>query len=160
MKSFPTLCGVSLLTLFVFPGCGGPGDVPEIGSVHGTVKVNGEAKEGLQVVFQPEEGRPSTGKTDSSGHYTLRYSEDEDGAKVGNGLMSISTPPPESDDCCGGGEGFVDPIPPKYNASAADNPDMHKEVKSGDNTFDFDIDTSIRGTAPSCEGGTSSCNCG
>jgi hypothetical protein len=162
MKSLYTIFGVIPLALFVLPGCGGgPGDTPEIGNVHGTVKVDGKPKEGLQVVFQPESGRPSTGKTDDSGQYSLRYSEDEDGAKVGKGVMSINTPAPAGDDCCGGGgETFVDPIPPRYNINAASNPEMQKDVKSGDNEFDFDIDTSIREEAPSCGGGSSSCCCG
>jgi hypothetical protein len=162
MKSVYTLFGVSLVTLFLFPGCGGgPGDMPDIGNVSGTVKVDGQPKSKLQVVFQPKDGRPSSGTTDDAGQYTLRYSQEEDGAKVGKGVFSINTPPPASDDCCGGGcgEGFVDPIPPRYNINAADNPDMQKEVKPGDNTFDFDIDTSIREEAPDCGGGASCC-CG
>jgi hypothetical protein len=150
-------------------GCGGgSGDTPDIGKVSGTIKVDGQTKENLQVSFQPEEGRPSSGTTDSSGHYTLMYSADEDGAKVGKGVMRISSAESDGAGCCGDecddgcGDGSADPIPPKYNSDAANNPEMNVEVKSGSNTFDFDVDTSGGGNpAPQCgddcSGSGSSC---
>lgn len=152
----------SLCLLVVMPGCsGGPSDTPDIGNVSGHIKVDKQPKAGLQVRFQPDDGRLSSGTTDDSGYYELKYSMTEDGAKVGKGLMTISSPPPEGG-CCGElPEGYEDPIPPQFNSNAANNPDMHKEVKPGDNTFDFDIDTSIRGEAPPSDcGGGSSCCCG
>lgn len=161
MKHSFTIFALCLLTSI--PGCGGgPDDTPDLGSVSGTIKVDGQPKADLQVQFQPDEGRPSTGKTDDSGGYTLQYSMDEDGAKVGKGLMTIKSTPPESSDCscCGeGGQSFVDPIPPQWNTNAANNPKLQIEVKPGSNTFDFDIDTSIRepGPAQDCGDGSGCC---
>lgn len=161
MKYFLSVFSIFLLTSI--PGCSGsPDDLPEIGSVSGTITVDKQPKEGLQVQFQPtgeEGGRPSVGTTDDSGYYSLRYSKDEDGAKVGPGYITITSSPPDCGGCCGEEEGFVDPIPPQYNAGAANNPDMQKEVKPGSNTFDFDIDTSIREDAPQQGGGGDQSGC-
>jgi hypothetical protein len=151
MNHYLSVSVICLLTMI--PGCGGgPDDAPELGDVSGTVKVG----------FQPEEGRPSTGTTDDSGYYELTYSMSENGAKIGKGVMTITSPRPEAAGCCGGGCGdteFVDPIPPQYNLNATNNPEMNKEVKAGDNTFDFDIDTSIREEVPQSDCGGRSYNC-
>ena len=125
-----------------FSGCGGGGsDTPDLGDVNGTVTLDGKAAPNLTVTFQPTEGRPSSGVTNESGEYTLKYSPSETGAKVGEHLVTISSNPPEQDgDCCEPpAEDFVDPIPPKYNTDAANNSEMKKTVEAGSNTFDFPL---------------------
>jgi len=102
------------------------------------------------VTYRPESGRPSSGKTDDTGHYELQYKVDVMGAKVGKGYISIATPENTSEgyseegEATDSGEGYSeseDPIPAKYNAEAADNPEMQVEIKAEDNVFDFDIST-------------------
>ena len=86
-------------------GCGGgSSDVPELGDVSGTAKVDGKPTPNLNVSFQPEDGRPSYGTTDSSGKYTLTYTADENGAKIGKNLVTISTAEEGDDGCCGCGD--------------------------------------------------------
>jgi hypothetical protein len=138
---------IALMTVFgvaLFNGCGGgPGDTPELGQVDGKVTLDAKPLDKATVTFRPEEGRPSSGTTDSEGHYTLQYSTSETGAKVGKNTVSISTAQaePEEEDCSKVEyeEESVDPIPPKYNTESANNPDMTVEVKPGENTFNFDL---------------------
>ena len=132
-------------------GCGGSGDAPATGAVTGTITVDGKPGTNLQVVFQPEEGRPSFAMTDDSGNYSLVYTDAAGGAKLGKGFISITSIQEakegegygEEDD---GGEGYAedagDPlIPAKYNTEAASNPEMQVEIKKDGNTFDFKIKT-------------------
>jgi hypothetical protein len=61
----------------------GCGDAPDIVAVEGTVTHKGKPIPGLRVYFQPTDGRPSWGDTDSEGRFRLDYDADYDGAKVG-----------------------------------------------------------------------------
>lgn len=136
-----------LFFLLALVGCGGgaPADMPELGEVSGVIKVDGEPQANILVSFQPEQGRPSMGVTDENGEYTLKYTQAESGAKVGKNLVTISTKPPEessTEGCgCSEDEGFLDPIHPKYNTEAIDNPEMTVEVKLGSQEFNFDVTT-------------------
>jgi hypothetical protein len=119
-------------------GCGGGGsDAPQLGEVSGTITLDGKPAANVNVVFQPENGRPAMATTDTSGAYTLKYL-DESGTKVGKNLVSINSPEPDGDGC-GGCEEFLDPIPPKYNSEASDNPEMTVDVKPGSQEFNFDL---------------------
>ena len=75
-----------LLGLFCLTGCGDgrPSTVP----VSGTVTVGGEPMEGVEVLFIPAEpiegyARPSNGKTDAQGMFTVGTYEKEDGLPLG-----------------------------------------------------------------------------
>ena len=141
---------VFAFTVSLIAGCGGaPADQPDVGSVSGKITVDGKPGAGLQVSFQPESGRPSMGTTDETGAYELQYTGSVKGAKVGKGVVRISTVA-ASEESYGaeGGQGsegdseeHTDVIPPKYNSEAADNPEMQIEVKPGSNTFDFTVTT-------------------
>jgi hypothetical protein len=51
----------------------------------------------VTVLFQPVAGgRASAGVTDSTGRYTLRYTEVADGAMVGDHVVTLSVDPDES----------------------------------------------------------------
>lgn len=117
----------SLLTLCVLllAGCSG-GDRPPLGSVTGTITVNGEPFSGVIVSFSPESGRPSTAITDDSGRYTLQYTEGVNGCKVGPNTVGFFPPT---------GGTMSHSIPAKYQGAT----DLKVEVKSGSNTFDFDL---------------------
>ena len=62
-------------------GCGGPAG-PEVVRVTGTVKRGGRPIESLLVYFEPASGKPSVGKTDSAGKFSLSLGSDKQGAVV------------------------------------------------------------------------------
>jgi hypothetical protein len=62
-------------------GCSGGG--PDIVPVSGTVTRNGKPVPNVTIYFQPTSGRPSLGECDDQGRFKLRYTHDQDGAKVG-----------------------------------------------------------------------------
>ncbi|MFO1005010.1 MAG: hypothetical protein U0929_03555 [Planctomycetaceae bacterium] len=100
-------------------GCGGA-DIPELGDVRGTVKMNGEPVVGIDVVAYPQEGRPGFGLTDENGAYKIMFKNGISGTKVGQTRI---TPLYTS-----GGK----PIPKEYN-------EMMFDIKPGENVIDFDM---------------------
>lgn len=139
-----------------FSGCGGGGasDQPDTGALSGTIKVDGSPQEGLEVSFQPESGRPSVGTTDAAGHYEMQYTATVVGAKVGKGVIRVSSGSSGEDSSYGSeGEAAEDSgddssygdeneaIPAKYNSEAAANPEMSVTVEPGGTTFDLEIST-------------------
>lgn len=69
-------------------GCsGGSG----LALVEGTVTLDGEPLPKAEVLFRPENGRPSLGVTDAEGKYQLRYSAEKMGALPGTHSVSIRT---------------------------------------------------------------------
>ena len=52
---------------------------------------------------------------------------------------------------------FLDPIHPKFNTDAINNPDMSVEVKTGDNTFNFDVTTDSSARSKSGKNQTNTC---
>lgn len=113
---------LGFLVLFLaVTGCGQSG--PEVAPVSGRVTVDGQPMENIDVVFQPEGSKsPSYGRTDKDGNYTLAYKRGVPGALVGSHGVSISA----------SGELM-------RNAPHIKNSDLHREVKSGKNEFNFDV---------------------
>lgn len=71
---------------------------PPLGRVTGVVTRGGQPVAGVTVLFQPVAGgRASAGVTDSTGRYTLRFTEVADGAMVGDHTVTLSVDPDESD---------------------------------------------------------------
>ena len=129
---------VWMLAFGMVVGCGGPSDQPDLGSVSGTVTLDGKPLANATVMFQPEQGRPSYGVTDDDGYYELRYTANTDGAVVGKHVVSITTyEDPEEE----GQKPTPEKVPVDYNENAAENPEMNVEVKSGSQTFDFNLTT-------------------
>ncbi|WP_291171768.1 carboxypeptidase-like regulatory domain-containing protein [Gimesia sp.] len=124
---------------FLFHGCSsGPDDVPETGTVTGTVTLDGAPLADAQVQFQPENGRTSTGTTDAEGHYELDYSGTLKGAKIGKHSVSITTfNAPEGNLETKEAQKQVpkEKVPAQYNA----NTTLTADVKAGENTIDFDL---------------------
>jgi len=113
---------VTVSTMMI--GCGGS-DLPELGSVTGTVTMDGKPMEGAIIAFFPEKGRPSTANVDAEGHYELSYTEGVSGTKVGPNTVNFSWP-----------TGMSGPaIASKY----ADKTELKADIKPGKNTFDFDL---------------------
>ena len=110
-----------LVLVIVVAGCGKSG--PEVAPVSGRVTVDGQPMENVDVVFQPEDARsPSYGRTDKNGHYTLGYKRGVEGALVGSHGVGISV------------SRELVRNPPQIK-----NTELRREVKPGQNEFDFDV---------------------
>jgi len=125
---------VLFTALFLTAGCD-RGDRPELGTVSGTVTLDGRPLPYALLEFQPERGRISYGCTDSVGRYRLIYIRNIGGAKVGRHSVSISTLRQAE---ASGPDGKPIPaspelVPKKYNTETT----LRAEVKAGNNTFDF-----------------------
>jgi hypothetical protein len=70
-------------------GCGSV-KTPPTAKVSGTVTYNGSPLANVTVTFQPSQGRPASGVTDSSGKFTLSTFGKNDGALPGNHRISIA----------------------------------------------------------------------
>lgn len=117
-------------------GSGSPDDRPDLGTVTGTVTMNGEPLPGVEVTFVPEEGRPSVGRTESDGTYELTYIRDIKGAKIGNHQVRIHTIHETTSDR-DGGEPPEETIPDRYNTETT----LTAEVTAGDNKIDFPLES-------------------
>jgi hypothetical protein len=147
------------LLCLVCVGCGESG--PPLGSVEGTVSMDGKPLPNVLVTFSPtaEGGAPSTGVTDGEGHYVLLYT-DRRGALVGKhkvsvttikqapaaaaSLTSISADSPEYAKQAAGGTPAdyaaaaaenKEPIPARYNSQSQ----LEEVVESGSNTIDIKL---------------------
>ena len=129
-------------------GCGGPSDQPELGQVSGTITLDGKPLGGVAVVFQPDNGRPATGVTDKDGKYELRYIRDTMGTKIGHNRVEIAPQEGEDDpaeavtDEAGPSAQPPSPsrkprIPARYNIRS----ELEADVKPGENTFNFDLES-------------------
>jgi hypothetical protein len=107
-------------------GCAQQGDRPPLGTVSGTVTLDGKPFPNVMVVFKPEEGRAASGLTNSEGQYELEYLYKVKGCKVGPCTVSFMYET--------GAEGGP-PIPEKYGGRST----LKEEVLEGANTFDFDL---------------------
>lgn len=114
-------------------GCG-RGDLPQLGDVEGTVKMDGKPLPNATVQFHSEAGgRPGSGVTDKDGKYKLTYVEGATGSKVGPSRVEITTFWPEGEP----GEGQKETIPARYNSKS----ELKRDVKAGKNTFDFELES-------------------
>lgn len=118
-------------------GCGGgPGDYPDMGTVYGTVTMDGQPLPKASVTFMPTTpgDRNSRAVTDEDGYYELTYSATVKGAKVGQHKVSVATartgnpndpadkPSPET-------------VPNKYNSKT----ELTATVESGSNELNFEV---------------------
>ena len=79
-------------------GCGGG---PAFAPVSGRVTLNEKPLPDAYVVFQPTVGEPnevSQGKTDADGMFSLAGTQGQDGAKVGDHTVTITTVAPDAMD--------------------------------------------------------------
>ena len=103
----------AICSLFSLVGCGKPGPVP----IEGIVTLDGQPLVDAEVIFKPDQGRPSVGRTDESGRYKLMYTQEEKGAAPGHHQVMISTFI-EADDSSADPkiqEGRKETVPAKYN---------------------------------------------
>jgi hypothetical protein len=124
-------------------------DQPELGQVTGTITLDGQPLTGVAVVFQPDNGRPARGMTNAEGKYELTYIRQTMGTKVGSNRVEIapSEEGEESNDV-ETGDGEPQPtantpkpvkpmVPKRYNSQS----ELKVDVKPGDNTFDFQLES-------------------
>lgn len=140
MKNYKSFAATALLAMLglVSMGCGNSG-LPPVGTVHGTVTVDGQPIDGANVEFTPDSGRPSVGFTDASGNYSMQFTYDADGALVGKHTVRITTARAavisEGDEPSV--EARAELLPAKYHEAS----ELTADVASGDNTIDFDLQT-------------------
>jgi hypothetical protein len=108
--------------------------MPELGTVSGTVTIDGKPGSDVFVRFTPDNGgRPSSGTTDENGFYRLTYSVAAPGAKVGMHSVSIvSSIPIDTSDP----QAMMNP-PPGNVPKAYQEMKKQVEVKPGKNTIDL-----------------------
>ena len=122
----------------VVTGCGRQSG-PELVGVSGTVTLDGKPLADASITFQPiPEGRPSVGVTDSSGNFTLLFSEDRQGALPGSHLVRISTWREGYDDGTWHPQ-IPEQVPDVYNVKASQNALMTKTVEGGSAQIDFQL---------------------
>ncbi|MGY8770819.1 MAG: carboxypeptidase regulatory-like domain-containing protein [Pirellulales bacterium] len=129
------VCCVSLLVLSV-AGCGGA-PTYDTGLVTGTVTLDGSPLPSARIQFQPDGGSPSSGLTDSSGKYKLKYTRSTMGAEPGNHSVSISTFNEGDSDAEPPVASSPETVPTKYNSDT----ELTAEVVKGPNTHNFDLKT-------------------
>jgi hypothetical protein len=118
-----------LVIVLVSAGCGSRAD---LASVRGKVTLDGQPLANAFVVYAPvANGTTSYGRTDSSGHYEMMFSDREAGAWIGENLVRISTGDVGSGDQAGPKER----VPAVYNQQTT----LKADVKSGANRFDFEL---------------------
>ena len=118
-----------VLALFLLAGCART-DQPALGTVHGTITLDGKPLRGVTVSFHPlDGGRQSYDKTDDQGGYNVVYLRDIRGAKVGKHRVTIRS--------VGGDKPEKEIVPARYSAETI----LQVDVTSGDNQFDFPLDS-------------------
>lgn len=126
-KFFVSTAAMITAMLLVAVGCNSG---PEIGTVQGTVTVNGQPQGSLEVQFEPKDQKSATarGTTKADGTYELHYPGNKLGAPVGDYIVRIQ------------GEEVDDPtkivsIPAKYNTDS----ELTAKVEPGQNKKDFQL---------------------
>lgn len=120
-------------------GCGG-GEGPELGSVEGTVTLDGDPLPNATVTFTPRDGgRLSIGITDDDGHYELKHTPSRDGALIGKHRVTITTASSKT-----GADGNDIEIPEKLPANYNAETELERDVEAGSNEFDFELDSKGR----------------
>jgi hypothetical protein len=125
---------IAILLSLALASCGPAG--PPIGKVSGTVTLDKQPLANAGIVFQPANGRPSYGMTDSAGQFTLEYSDGIPGALIGHHSVIIRTA--VWGDFPGDPKATPEKLPKKYH----DETELTADVESGNNTIDFDLTSS------------------
>ncbi len=142
------LLAATMSILFLnLPGCGGTSDQPELGLVSGAVTMDGKPLSGILVSFLPDNGRPAMGTTNAEGQYKLTYIRDLPGCKLGHNKVEIGVAEGADEE---GPEAEADTaaprepvkagkplIPARYNTKT----ELEADVKPGENTFDFHLES-------------------
>lgn len=126
------LLAVLLLAVVGLVGCGGDAN---LGTVTGTITLDGQPVSDATVNFSPKSGSPSNGRTDSAGKYELSFSRSKKGAEIGEHTVRITTYRKANPDAETPVAAVPEKIPAKYNSKT----ELKKTVTSGNNTIDFPL---------------------
>ena len=136
MKAFSLVTSSRALVFAV--GCGGgPGDMPEVGTVTGQLTLDGAPISGANISFYPlSGGRSASAVSDDQGMYTLQYNATTPGAKVGENEVTISTlsEPLLDDNGKKIDPGRPEEIPAKYASEK-----LKVTVEPGENTINLTL---------------------
>jgi len=117
---------VSVVLIGLVAGCGKTG--PDTAPVSGRITLDGNPIENTDVTFESTGSRmQSSGHTDKDGHYELIYKRGVVGGMIGENTVRIST----NSEVVKGANKFHE----NYNVKSG----LKREVKSGNNTIDFDL---------------------
>ncbi len=126
------------LGILILCGCQ---EGPELGEVTGKVTMQGQPVPFAYVVFQPiERGTYASAYTKVDGTYNLQFSESRNGAQVGKHQISIRTAAEDEIQVEDKTTGLMvtPPLPAGYQGRLEFTFD--REVASGENVQDFDLD--------------------
>ena len=111
---------------------------PRLGTVTGTVTLDGKPLANAQVEFQPTAGAPpSYGTTDALGRYELRYTKEKLGAVVGGHIVRITTQTTAVDPETGEEYQIPQRVPEKYNYRS----ELVRQVTPEPNIIDFRLES-------------------
>jgi hypothetical protein len=115
-----------VVLLLVVSGCNRSG--PDLAPVSGRITLDGKPAESTKVTFYPDGAKsPSLGRTDKDGRYLLRYKRGVEGGTIGWNTVRLETVTEVTH-----GRQLV---PERFITGS----DLRREVKSGNNTFDFEL---------------------
>lgn len=120
--------GALVVAVLLVAGCGSR---TKLGTVEGTVTLDGKPLPSAMVSFHPVQGgRQSFCRTDANGHFQLRYVANENGALIGKHKVTVTTA------CAEGAAAKYDKekVPARYQNT---NTTLEKEVVSGANKIDL-----------------------
>ncbi|QDU78209.1 hypothetical protein Pan97_52930 [Bremerella volcania] len=120
-------------------GCSSSG--PQLGTVEGSVMLDGDPLPGAVVSFRPVEGgRTAEGITDENGHFTIEFAAGAKGALLGEHEVRVTTFRERVIGDNGRVEdpGMPEKVPKKYNEES----ELIRTVKSGENHFDLELTSS------------------
>ncbi|MEW4456233.1 carboxypeptidase regulatory-like domain-containing protein [Bremerella sp. JC817] len=138
MKS---VCIPLLFSLVVLLGCSSGKPDLDFGEVRGTVQLQGTPLPHATVRFQPSSGRPSYGKTNEAGEFTLKFMGREWGALVGDHQVAITTEDRIEDPTTGEARWQKEILPARYNTETT----LTATVEPGDNVFQFELEEMKKG---------------
>ena len=130
------ISGMRLIVAVLLPlaiGCGESG--ADLGSVEGTVTLDGQPLVKAMVDFQPMDDAERSsydGQTDEAGHYVLHATASQKGAEPGDYTVHITLPKRADDDP---NAKTAPKLPAKYNTQS----ELKATVKVGKNTFDWPL---------------------
>jgi hypothetical protein len=125
----------AVLAIIQFAGCNSGPVPPPLGLVKGKVTMDGAPAAGMSVIFEPENGRASTGLTDKDGNYTLDFDSAHHGAMIGKHKVRMTKNIDADPVALMSAKGPPQPIPVRYN----DKTTLEAEVKAGENVLNFDL---------------------
>lgn len=132
---------VMLVVLTAMAGCFSDKPDLDFGDVHGKVMLQGQPLANATVRFQPEVGRPSYGRTNDSGEYSLNFMGHPWGAMVGNHQVAITTEDRIENPETGESRWQPEILPPRYNTRT----ELTAVVEPGQNEVNFTLDEMKKG---------------